>query len=143
MKKILLLLLLLFPLVAFAEVVAVDVNAPSWEDFVPKAFIDVKEPKGLGKLNVTAKYWYERKIEFENGMETCRALEDAEERFSCFDALKLYQYKKNNDYNAKLEAEMNSVNAIPEMQNRTDTMIPIGGYLDQMTRFMPNELRGY
>lgn len=143
MKKILLLSLLLFPLVAFAEVVAVDVNAPSWEDFVPKAFIDVKEPKGLGKLNVTAKYWYERKIEFENGMETCRALEDAEERFSCFDALKLYQYKKNNDYNAKLEAEMNSVNAIPEMQNRTDTMIPIGGYLDQMTRFMPNELRGY
>ena len=143
MKKILLLLLLLFPLVAFAEVVAVDVNAPSWEDFVPKAFIDVKEPEGLGKLNVTAKYWYERKIEFENGMETCRALEDAEERFSCFDALKLYQYKKNNDYNAKLEAEMNSVNAIPEMQNRTDTMIPIGGYLDQMTRFMPNELRGY
>ena len=119
MKKILLLSLLLFPLVAFAEVVAVDV--------VPKAFIDVKEPKGLGKLNVTAKYWYERKIEFENGMETCRALEDAEERFSCFDALKLYQYKKNNDYNAKLEAEMNSVNAIPEMQNRTDTMIPIGG----------------
>ena len=143
MKKILLLSLLLFPLVAFAEVVAVDVNAPSWEDFVPKAFIDVKEPKGLGKLNVTAKYWYERKIEFENGMETCRALEDAEERFSCFDALKLYQCKKNNDYNAKLEAEMNSVNAIPEMQNRTDTMIPIGGYLDQMTRFMPNELRGY
>lgn len=143
MKKILLLSLLLFPLVVFAEVVAVDVNAPSWEDFVPKAFIDVKEPKGLGKLNVTAKYWYERKIEFENGMETCRALEDAEERFSCFDALKLYQYKKNNDYNAKLEAEMNSVNAIPEMQNRTDTMIPIGGYLDQMTRFMPNELRGY
>ena len=35
------------------------------------------------------------RIEFENGMETCRALEDAEERFSCFDALKLYQYKKN------------------------------------------------
>lgn len=143
MKNFLLFLMLCFPLVTFAEMEYVDVNAPSWEDFAPKAFADIKEPKGIGKLNVTAKYWYERKLEFDQGMEACNSIEDADERFSCFDALKLYQYKKNNDYNAKLEAEMNSVNAIPEMQNRTDTMIPIGGYLDQMTRFMPNELRGY
>ena len=143
MKRFLLLSFLFIPLVASANIERVDVNAPSWEDFVPKAFINVKEPKGLGKLNVTAKYWYERKVEFENGMETCKALDDAEERFSCFDALRLYEYKKNNDYNAKLEAEMNAVNAIPELQNRTDTMIPIGGYLNQMTQFMPNELRGY
>ena len=63
MKKILLALTILLPLSAIAD--DLGLNEPKWKDFAPKTFIDVQEPKGLGKFNVTAKYWYERRMAFE------------------------------------------------------------------------------
>ena len=140
MKKLLLSLCLVIPLAVFAE--DFGLNVPQWKDFAPKAFIDVQPPKGLGKLNVTAKYWYERKLAFEEGIEACKALETHEEKFNCYEILKVKQFKLNTEYNAKIEAQQQSMSNIPEMQNRTDTMVPInmfGGYANMI----PNELRGY
>ena len=76
-------------------------NVPEWKDFAPSAFINVKEPKGLGKLNVTAKYWFERRIAFEEGLANCKATETYEERFSCYEHLKIKQFKdKKFNYNS-------------------------------------------
>lgn len=140
MKKFLLSLALLLPLIAFANE-DFGINIPQWEDFAPKTFVDVKEPKGIGKFNVTAKYWYERRLAFEEGLATCKSLETYEERFTCYEDLKVDQFKQNTEYNAKIEARQNANSAIPEMNNRMDMMIPVNGYIDSMTRFMPNELR--
>lgn len=142
MKKtaIMILSLLLVPAYVFAEK-DFGVNVPEWSDFAPTAFINVKEPKGLGKLNVTAKYWYERKTNFESALEECKALENSEERFACYETLKTKQYKENNDYNARIEAQMNGMTTVPGMESKTDTMLPIGGYINQMTQFMPSEVR--
>lgn len=140
MKKILFTLALILPLASFAE--DFGLNVPQWKDFVPTAYVDVKEPKGLGKLNVTAKYWYERKVAFEEGIETCASLETHEEKFTCYENLKVSQFQQNSEYNAKIEAQQQSYQSIPEMRNPTDTMLPVnmfGGY----TQMMPNELRGY
>ena len=117
------------------------VNVPEWSDFAPTAFVNVKEPKCLGKLNVNSKYWYERKVDFENALTECKELSANDERFSCYEKLKVSQYKLNNDYNARIEAKINATSAIPGMENRTDTMIPIGGYLNNMTHYLPNEIR--
>ena len=117
-------------------------NIPEWKDFAPSAFVDVKEPKGLGKLNVTAKYWYDRKVAFEEAKAECQDKATYEEKFSCYEDIKVAQYKENTDYNARLEAQQQNMSGIPEMQNRTDTMLPInmfGGY----TQMIPNEIRGY
>ncbi|MCQ2738966.1 MAG: hypothetical protein MJ237_01925 [bacterium] len=141
MKKFFVFCLLCFPMAVFAQDCFIGVKAPQWQDFVPKAFVDVKEPKGLGKLNVTAKYWYDRKIEFNSALEDCNLKTDIQEKLSCYEVLKLNQYKQNGEYNAKLEAKMNPQTSVPGMENPTDTMIPIGGYLEQMTRYIPNEFR--
>ena len=140
MKKLLLASLLLLPFSVFAE--DFGLNVPQWKDFAPTAFIDVSEPKGLGKYNATAKYWYERKLAFEEGILECSLLESHEEKFNCYEILKVKQFKQNTEYNAKIEAQQNAMSGIPEMQNRTDTMLPInmfGGYANMI----PNELRGY
>ena len=140
MKKFLISLILLLPLTSIAD--DFGLNVPQWKDFAPKAFIDVQAPKGFGKLNVTAKYWYERKLAFEEGIEACKSLETHEEKFNCYEILKVKQFKLNTEYNAKIEAQQQSMSNIPEMQNRTDTMVPInmfGGYANMI----PNELRGY
>lgn len=140
MKKVILICLALLPVMAFAEE-DFGVNVPAWEDFAPKAFINIKEPKGLGKLNVNARYWYERRVEFESALSDCKALETNDERFSCYEVLKVKQYKLNNDYNARLEAQANEMSSIPGMNSQADNMLPIGGYLNQMTKYMPNEIR--
>lgn len=140
MKKFLYSLMLILPLTAIAE--DFGLNVPQWKDFAPSAFVDVQEPKRLGKFNVTAKYWYERKLAFEDGIENCKALETHEEKFNCYEILKVKQFRLNTEYNAKIEAQQQSMSGIPEMQNRTDTMLPInmfGGYANMI----PNELRGY
>lgn len=140
MKKLLLVSLFLLPFSVFAE--DFGLNVPQWKDFAPTAFIDVSEPKGLGKYNATAKYWYERKLAFEEGILECSLLESHEEKFNCYEILKVKQFKQNTEYNAKIEAQQNAMSGIPEMQNRTDTMLPInmfGGYANMI----PNELRGY
>ena len=140
MKKFLVSLALLLPLASYAE--DFGLNVPQWKDFAPTAFINVEEPRGFGKFNVTAKYWFERKLAFEEGISECMALETHEEKFSCYEKLKILQFKLNTEYNAKIEAKQQSMSGIPEMQNRTDTMLPInmfGGYANMI----PNELRGY
>jgi len=140
MKKIFASFIILLPLCAYAE--DFGLNIPQWKDFAPSAFVDVQEPKGLGRWNHTAKYWFERKLAFEEGISECQALESHEEKFNCYEVLKIKQFKENTEYNAKIEAQQQSMSGIPEMQNRTDTMIPInmfGGY----SQMIPNELRGY
>jgi len=139
MKRFFTLCLLFFPLAVCAEE-DFGVNVPEWKDFSPSAFVDVKEPRGLGKLNVTAKYWYERKVEFEAAMEECKSHDANDERFSCYENIKVKQYKLNNDYNARIEAQMNERSSIPGMNSATDNMLPISGYLNQMTKFIPSEV---
>lgn len=140
MKKIITAIAILMPLTAFAEI-DFGVRVPEWKDFCPTAFIDVAKPKGMGKLNVTASYWYERKTEFEDAIVNCKALENNDERFSCYEDLKVKQYQKNSEYNARMEARASRVNgSIPEMNSMTDTMFPVNNYINTYTRFMPNEL---
>ena len=141
MKKILATLVLFSPLVVFAD--DFGVHVPEWKEYAPPAFINVKEQnKFMKKINVDATYWYERKVEFENSLEECKAKEEPDERFACYEQLKQQQYKKNADYNAREEAKNNLNNgAIPEMNNRIDSMLPLNSYIDSMTRFQPNELQ--
>ena len=140
MKKILVTLALILPLASIAE--DFGLNVPQWKDFAPTAFVNVDEPKGFGKFNVTAKYWYERILAFEEGIEACAAKESHEEKFACYEDLKVNQFKLNTEYNARIEAQQQNMQTIPEMRNPTDTMLPInmfGGY----SQMIPNELRGY
>lgn len=139
MKKIVLSLLLLLPLSVFAD--DFGIKAPEWKDFAPSAFVDVKEPKGLGKFNIPACYWYQRRVDFETGIANCEAIEAYNERFSCYEELKVKQFKENSDYNARIEAREGLNSGIPEMNNRTDTMLPINSYINSFTKFQPNEIR--
>ena len=140
MKKILLSIVLMLPLTAFAT--DCGVHVPKWEDFVPKAYVNVKEPKGLGKLNIISSYWYNRRVEFEDDLAICKELEENDARYSCYEELKVKQYKANTEYNARLEARQNTAyGGIPEMNSRADSMLPVNNYVDHYTRFMPNELR--
>ena len=140
MKKFILAIVLSIPLMVYAE--DFGLNVPQWKDFAPSAFIDVEEPKGLGKFNVTAKYWYQRRLAFEEGIEVCKSLDAHEEKFACYEALKVKQFQENSEYNARIEAQQQTMSNIPEMQNRTDTMLPINMF-NGYTQMMPNELRGY
>ena len=143
MKKFLFLLAILVSVPVFAddEVVTLDgMTEPQWQDFAPPAFVDVQEPKGLGKLNETASYWYQRKTDFESSIKECRDMEDSDAKFSCYQEVKVKQYQKNSEYNAKIEAQEMAGRGPQEMYDRTDTMLPIGNYLNTFTRFQPNEL---
>ena len=86
MKKFLAALLLVLPISVFANDFGASV--PEWKDFAPSAFVDVKEPKGIGKLNVTAAYWYQRRVDFEAGLEECKEFLNNDERFTCYENLK-------------------------------------------------------
>ena len=143
MKRILVLITLLLPMFVMAEdVVSLNgFNEPEWKDFVPSTFIDVAEPKGLGKFNETAAYWYNRRVEFENGLDECRAISENEQKLGCYQQLKVKQYQLNSDYNARIEAQERTRMGPQEMFDRTDTMLPIGGYFNNFTKFQPNELR--
>lgn len=139
MKKFLVALCLALPLVAIAD--ELGLNEPQWKDFAPKTFVNVQEPKGLGKFNVTAKYWYERRMAFEEGILECQAIEVYDERFTCYESLKVKQFKENTDYNARIEAQRQMNANIPEMSDRTDNMLQLNNYVNTYTRFMPNEIR--
>lgn len=143
MKKILLFVLLLLPLCVIAEenYVVAGVEEPQWKDFVPPAFVDVKAPKGIGKLNDTAVYWYKRRMEFESGIEKCREVENTEEKIACYQKLKTKQYSKNSDYNARLEAIENERKLPMEMQNPTANMLPLNNALNSFMHYQPNEFR--
>ena len=101
MKKLLIISAFCLPMAVMSEEIN-GVKVPEWRDFVPPAYVDVEAPKGIGKLNETAKYWYKRRIEFEEGMDKCRALEQDEAKYSCFQSLKVKKYQKNTYYNARL-----------------------------------------
>lgn len=137
MKKLLASLLLLIPIAAIADDLGVTV--PEWKDFAPQAYIDVKAPKGLGKLNVTARYWYDRRVAFEESITECSELEAVNDRFDCYEKVKARQYALNSEYNARLEAQNNP--QIQEMRNPTDNMLPISNYINTMTQHMPSEFR--
>lgn len=139
MKKTLVSLMLLAPLAVIAE--EISITPPQWKDFCPTAFVDVKEPGVLSKFNVVGNYWYQRRMDFEKGIEDCQAKESNDEVFSCYEALKIEQFKQNTDYNARVEAKQKAAAGIPEMSNRTDVMLPINSYINNFTRFQPNEIR--
>ncbi len=141
MKKFLLFFACLLILPAYAEEQDYGFTIPEWKDFAPSAYVDVEEPKGLGKLNEIASYWYQRKTDFEAGLEECRALETNDDRFNCYDRLKVKQYKENSDYNARMEARQKAGANIKEMNSMQDNMLPINNYLNNFTRFQPNEIR--
>lgn len=141
MKKLIVLLCVLAPINAFAsdDYEINGVKEPQWKNFAPPAYIDVKAPKGFGKFNDTSAYWYKRRVEFESGIAKCREIDINSEKFSCYQELKVKQYQKNSDYNARLEAIERAKHMPQEMQNPTDNMMPIGGYLNNMMHYMPNE----
>ena len=95
MKKFLLSIALVLPLASLAS--DYGVHVPEWEDFVPPAFVDIQEPKKLGKLNIVASYWYKRKVEFEKELETCKQLEDIDARLTCYEDLKVNQFQQNTN----------------------------------------------
>jgi len=138
MNKILTAFLILFPLAVIAD--DFDIQAPVWEDYVPAAFANVKEPKGIAKINVSAVYWYKRRVDFEKGLEECQALETNDEKYVCYEKLKIQQYKENSDYNAQIEARQSNLTNTPAMRDMTDTMVPINNYINAFTRNMPNEM---
>ena len=142
MKKILLFLMLLTPLCVLADSIkSLDgFYEPEWKDFVPPAYVDVSAPKGLGKFNDTAAYWYKRRIEFETEIEKCRNTEGNDLMVACYQKLKARQYQKNSDYNARLEAMEKQKMMPTDMQNPTGNMLPLEGFTN-MLRFQPNELR--
>lgn len=143
MKKILILLAIMVPISVIAEEALSGVNEPEWKDFAPHAYINIEQPKGIGKLNETASYWYKRKADFESSIKECREMTDYDAQLSCYQEVKIKQYQKNSDYNARLEAQERARMVPQEMYDRTNTMLPIGNYLNNFARFQPNELRGY
>ena len=143
MKKILILLAIMVPISVIAEVALSGVNEPEWKDFAPHAYINIEQPKGIGKLNETASYLYKRKADFESSIKECREMTDYDAQLSCYQEVKIKQYQKNSDYNARLEAQERARMVPQEMYDRTNTMLPIGGYLNNFARFQPNEIRGY
>jgi hypothetical protein len=139
MKKLITMFLLILPLGAIAE--DLDLKIPEWKDFAPSTFVDVQNPGKLAKFNVTANYWYERRVKFDSELEACKALETNDERYNCYENLKVSQYKENTDYNARIEAKQNAAAGIPEMTSKTDTMLPINSYFGNLPRFQANEIR--
>lgn len=142
MKKFIILSLLLTPLCVFAQrdVSLEGLEEPQWKDFAPVAYVDVKEPKGLVKFNDVVAYWYKRKVEFDNGIEKCRAVEHNDDKIRCYQELKVKQYQKNSDYNARIEAMERERMNPQEIQDPTTNMYPIGGLLQNFSKFQPNEL---
>ena len=143
MKKLLTLSLLLIALSVIADEEATTINGidePQWKDFAPVAYVNVKEPKGLGKFNDVVAYWYKRKVEFDKGIEQCRAIEQNDAKFTCYQDLKVKQYQKNSDYNARIEAMERQRMNPQEMQDPTTNMYPIGGLINNFSKFQPNEL---
>ena len=143
MQKIIILsILLLAPVFVNAaeQEVVQGIEEPQWKDFAPKAYENVKEPKGLAKFNDVVAYWYKRRVEFDKGIEKCRAVEKAEARVACYQDFKVKQYQKNSDYNARIEAVEQQMMYPQEIQTPTKNMYPIGGILDNFSRYQPNEL---
>ena len=142
MKKLIILSLFILPLMAFAneDLSLAGFDEPQWKDFAPVAYVNVKEPKGLGKFNDVVAYWYKRRAEFDKGIENCRAIENRDEKITCYQELKVKQYQKNSDYNARIEAMERERMNPQEMQMPTTNMYPIGGLIENFSKYQPSEL---
>ena len=142
MKKFLILVLFIVPLSVFAaeDISLEGLDEPQWKDFAPVAFVNVQAPKGLAKFNDVVAYWYKRRVEFDNGIEKCRAVERNDEKLTCYQELKVKQYQKNSDYNARIEAMERERMNPQEVQDPTTNMYPIGGIIQNFSKFQPNEL---
>ena len=142
MKKIAILTILFMPFIVFAnDDVSLDgFVEPEWKDFAPVAYVNIQEPKGIGKFNDTIAYWYKRKVEFDKNIEKCRETTPNELKIACYQDLKVKQYQKNSDYNARIEA-MERERMNPQlMQDPTTNMFPIGnGMFNNFGKFQPNE----
>ena len=143
MKKVLLCLIFCIPVTAIAveKQVVSGVEEPQWKDFSPVAYVNVKEPKGIAKFNDTGVYWYKRRVEFESGIEKCRSIEQADDRVACYQKLKVKQYAKNSDYNARLEAMDNERKMPQSMQNPTSNMLELNNAVNTFMNMQPNEFR--
>ena len=142
MKKLVILSLLALPLMVYAseEISLEGFVEPQWKDFAPVAYVNVTEPKGFAKFNDVLSYWYKRKVAFDNDIAVCRATEPAEDKIACYQALKIKQYQKNSDYNARIEAMERERMNPQAIQDTTTNMYPIGGLLENFGRYQPNEL---
>lgn len=142
MKKLLILSLMFVPFIAIADedVTLNGIEEPQWKNFAPVAYVDVKEPKGFAKFNDVTAYWYKRKVEFDKGIESCRAVKENDAQFKCYQDLKVKQYQKNSDYNARIEAMERQRMNPQEMQSQMQNMYPINGFIDAFTKFQPSEL---
>lgn len=138
-KKIIAFTMLLLPLYSVAE--DISQYELEWKDFAPVAYQDVQEPKGINKFNETMKYWYKRRVEFDSELEKCDAINGVEDKISCLQKLKVKQYQKNSDYNARIEAMENSQFGPQEMYDRTNNMLPINNYINQFQRMQQNEIQ--
>ena len=143
MKKLLLSLILCLPILVLAaeNQVVTGVDEPQWKDFAPVAYVNVKEPKGFAKFNDTGVYWYKRRVEFESGIERCRETSQTEDRVACYQKLKVKQYAKNSDYNARLEAMDNERKMPQSMQNPTSNMLDLNNTVNTFMNMQPNEFR--
>lgn len=141
MKRLITLSLLLMTTLAIAEeVISINgIDEPQWKDFAPVAYREVNEPKGLAKFNDVTAYWYKRKVEFDNNIEKCREIYENDAKFACYQDLKIKQYQKNSDYNARIEAMERAKMYPQEIQNPTSNMLPINQYINNFGRFQPNE----
>lgn len=139
MRKILTIMALLIPLAVCAD--ELGLKAPQWKDFAPKTFVDVQEPKMFKRLNVTAKYWYERRLAFEDELAECQTIEAYDERFTCYETLKIRQFKENTDYNARIEARQQASAGVQQMNVMNTNMVPLNNMVNGYMHFMPNEFR--
>ena len=73
-------------------------------------------------------------------IQECKAKENFDEKCACFENLKIEQFKKNTDYNARLEAKQTNMQ-LPEMQSQTDNMLQINNYLNNFSKFQYNEMQ--
>ena len=86
-------------------------------------------------------YWYKRRVEFESGIEKCREIEQTVDRVACYQKLKVKQYAKNSDYNARLEAMDNERKMPQSMQNPTANMLELNNTVNTFMNMQPNEFR--
>ena len=112
MKKNLLIVLAFLSIttVAFAEFIL----APQWSELCTTSYMTAKP----SKISKDANYWYERRIQFENLMAQCNGLQNADLR-SCYEQVRASEMNKNKSWNAKIEAQKESIERSNEYLQRS------------------------
>ena len=94
---------------AFAEVIL----APQWSEFCPTTYLSVPSTSKLKDK----KYWYERRVQFEDSIERCSAY-SGEDLKSCYAQVKEAELNKNKRWNAKVEQERAELEHFREINRR-------------------------